>query len=120
MTHPKNATKSLDALIDGVMDIADRVDEEANKAYVWAENRLMSKHPPIAYEHGVRAGYKVGAKEVGEPLAAALREFDKMARYASAHGCDCGGDTGEGTYENECYIHEAHRKIRAILEGKSG
>lgn len=41
--------------------IEEEANEEANKGWKWAENYLKQKHPAIAYEYGVKAGFKLGA-----------------------------------------------------------
>jgi len=36
--------------------------EECKRAYEWASRRMKEQEPSIAYEYGVRAGFKLGAE----------------------------------------------------------
>lgn len=55
---------------------------EATEGWKWAYEKLETKSAPIGYEHGVRAGVKIGwdaAMERVKPVIDALKVFETCA-----------------------------------------
>lgn len=56
------------SLCQEIDDLELMANAEANEAWKWAVDNLKEKDPAIAYEHGVRAGFKLGYREALEKI----------------------------------------------------
>jgi hypothetical protein len=69
------------------------INDEADKAYKWAVKSLKAEDPALAYEYGVRSGFKAGANAI-------LCMLDK----------DCVGMATQRTFYNEL-VSECAKEI---------
>ena len=51
---------------------------EAQIAYIWAESKLRTDSPPIAYEYGVKAGFEIGANWQRSQVLSIIIKFRRM------------------------------------------
>lgn len=54
---------------------------EANEAWKWAYEKLETKDASIGYEHGVRAGMKLGWDAAMERVKPLVEELDVISRF---------------------------------------